>query len=528
MYGIEGLLAGRTLTDRYLIREVIGRGGMGAVYRAHDQRLGREVAVKVVTVAAPDPESHARLRSRFQREARAAARLHHPNIVSVYDFGTDPGLGLDFLVMELLRGEDVASRLSRKGPPPIGASIQILQQAARGLAVGHRAGLIHRDVKPGNLFLEPGDGDGEFRVKVLDFGIAEIATAGDATLTHLTVIGRSPFSPAFASPEQLRGEARLSPATDVFSLGAVGYYLVTGHRAFTEVDPREMVIEVSRALAALPARAASAPPALLDVIRRSLAPHPDDRFPDAGAFAAALDDLRGTGDRSDPRPRAVPVRPPAEPAPRPSREPTGGDGTRLLELADPPRRFPVGLATAGAASGERRAVREQSNGSRPLPDDPRRVSPELEALLRRPAPVQQQPPRQSPEAATRGWVTRALRAVGSFLLTTAAIALFLAAWAGVVGGLRAGDLQMVYAAAVASVVCTPLAIHRVLRRRGSYRLALLGSIIGSIASVYLLSGEEGMRAVLATMFISQILLSWGAELLSRRDDPSAAVQLPIG
>lgn len=527
MYGIEGLLAGRTLTDRYLIREVIGRGGMGAVYRAHDQRLGREVAVKVVTVAAPDPESHARLRSRFQREARAAARLHHPNIVSVYDFGTDPDLGLDFLVMELLRGEDVASRLSRKGPPPIGASIQILQQAARGLAVGHRAGLIHRDVKPGNLFLEPGDGDGEFRVKVLDFGIAEIATAGDATLTHLTVIGRSPFSPAFASPEQLRGEARLSPATDVFSLGAVGYFLVTGHRAFTEVDPREMVIEVSRALAALPTRAGSAPPALLDVIRRSLAPHPDDRFVDAGAFAAALDDLRGTGDRSDPRPRQETVRTRAEPAPRGQPQPTGDEGTRLLEVADRPRRFPAELATAGAASGERRAVREQSNGARPLPDDRRRVSPELEALLRRPAPLQQ-PARQAPEAAPRGWLGRALRALGSFLLTTAALALFVASWAGVVAGLRAGDLEMVYAAAVASVVCTPLAIHRVLRRRGSYRLALLGSIIGSIASVYLLSGEEGMRAVLATMFISQILLSWGAELLSRRDDPSAAVQLPFG
>src|SRR5688572_30362869 len=227
MYGIEGLLAGRTLVDRYRIDAVVGRGGMGAVYRAHDLRLGREVAVKVITVAAGDADGHRRLRARFLREARAAAGLHHPNVVQVYDYGEDPTLGLDFLVMELLRGEDLATRLNRKGPPAVPTALNILCQAARGLAAGHRAGLVHRDIKPGNLFLEPGDRIGEVQVKVLDFGIADITALDEETVTHLTVAGRSPFSPAYASPEQLRSETRVTPATDVFSLGAVGFHLLT-------------------------------------------------------------------------------------------------------------------------------------------------------------------------------------------------------------------------------------------------------------------------------------------------------------
>jgi eukaryotic-like serine/threonine-protein kinase len=194
--GIEGLLAGRTLVNRYLVEEVIGRGGMGAVYRARDRQLGREVAVKVITVAAPDRLAHERLRSRFQREARAAAALHHPCVVAVYDCGTDPDLSLDFFVMELLRGEDLASRLERRGRRSPGVTgLSILEQAARGLAAGHRAGLIHRDVKPGNIFVESGDRAGEVRVKILDFGIAELTSAEGDTVTQLTVAGVPPFRP---------------------------------------------------------------------------------------------------------------------------------------------------------------------------------------------------------------------------------------------------------------------------------------------------------------------------------------------
>src|SRR5690606_18941169 len=288
MYGIEGLLAGRTLVDRYRIDEVIGRGGMGAVYRARDLRLSRPVAVKVISVATADAASHERLRARFQREARAAAALHHPHVVAVYDYGTDPGLGLDFLVMELLRGEDLAARLARKGPPAVATSLHILYQAARGLGAGHRAGLIHRDVKPGNLFLEPGDRVGEVQVRVLDFGIAEIAAMEEETMTHLTVVGRSPFSPAYASPEQLLGETTLTPATDVFSLGAVGFQLLTGRRAFSTGDPRQQITQVMQAVQAELPRVAGLPTAVRIALQRSLARSPQDRFPHAGAFAEAI------------------------------------------------------------------------------------------------------------------------------------------------------------------------------------------------------------------------------------------------
>src|SRR5688572_2838598 len=154
MYGIAGLLTGRTLAGRYRIDAVIGRGGMGAVYRATDERLGREVAVKVIGAATTDPGEHSRLRARFHREARAAAAIRHPNVVQVHDYGTEPEVDLDFLVMELLRGEDLAMRLTRMGPPAMHVAVPLLRQAARGLAAGHRVGLVHRDVKPGNIFLE--------------------------------------------------------------------------------------------------------------------------------------------------------------------------------------------------------------------------------------------------------------------------------------------------------------------------------------------------------------------------------------
>jgi TonB family protein len=287
MSGLEGLLAGRTLGGRYHVEAVIGRGGMGAVYRATDQRLGRPVAVKVVIVHGGDAEARGRLRQRFHREAQAAARLRHPNVVAAYDFGTDPELGLDYFVMELLDGEDLAALLARSGGGPTHIALDILDQAARGLAAGHRAGLVHRDVKPGNLFLARGEWAEEVQVKVLDFGIAQVA-AEDLTLTHLTVAGRGPLSPAYASPEQFQGETRLTPASDVFSLGAVALHLLLGEKSLSGVpDPARREAEAAAGLARL-ATVPGVSPEVREVIGRSLAPRPGDRFPDAAAFRAAL------------------------------------------------------------------------------------------------------------------------------------------------------------------------------------------------------------------------------------------------
>ncbi|HWK88395.1 MAG TPA: protein kinase [Longimicrobium sp.] len=290
MPGLESLLKGRDLAGRYRIEEVIGRGGMGAVYRATDLRLGRSVAVKVVTTSAGnDAALRERLRERFLREAKAAANLpHHPNVVPVYDYGADEEVGLDYIVMELLRGEDLASRLQRSGAPPMGLALRILRDAARGVAVGHRQGLIHRDVKPGNVFLVEGDSDADMQVRVLDFGIAK-AIAEEDTQTALTQDGRAPHSPAYASPEQLRGEARLTPASDVFSLGAVGYQLLTNSRPFTDADRNRMGAGIKVDLPPLLSRNPRIPGEIEQIVRRAMHPDPAQRFESAGALADALE-----------------------------------------------------------------------------------------------------------------------------------------------------------------------------------------------------------------------------------------------
>ena len=288
MSGLEGLLLGRVLGGRYRIEEVIGRGGMGAVYRAVDERLGRRVALKVITVAmGDDPETRRRVRARFHREARAAAALpHHPNVVPVYDYGTDDELGLDFIVMELLQGHDLATRLARAGAPPLATALRILREAARGLAVGHRAGLIHRDVKPGNIFLAQDHDD--IQVRMVDFGIAKLADDED-TANQLTQDGRIPHSPAYASPEQLRGLSNLTAASDVFSLGAVGYQLLTSERPFSEADRNRIGLGMPVPPPSLRSRNPAVSAAVEQVIQKALAFDPLDRFTDAGVMAAELD-----------------------------------------------------------------------------------------------------------------------------------------------------------------------------------------------------------------------------------------------
>lgn len=373
MSGLEGLLAGRLLGDRYRIEEVIGRGGMGAVYRATDERLGRPVALKVITVAGgTDTESRDRLRARFYREARAAAALpHHPNVVPVYDYGSDPTLHLDYIVMELLRGQDLATRLARSGPPPLASAIRILYEAALGLAVGHRSGLIHRDVKPGNIFLAE-SGDQQIQVRVVDFGIAKLAD-DDESLGQLTQDGRVPHSPAFASPEQLRGLSALTPASDVFSLGAVGYMLLTGRRPFSETDRNRMALGMPVSSRGLRETHPAIPAAVEDIVLRALDFEPEDRYADAGAMAREIAGaMRALGEEPH---EAYAVGGAAAAAGYPERgtpdedevtrlleesERAGGDAdaTRAMEadaddhtLLAPPPAARAGAAGAGAAAG---------------------------------------------------------------------------------------------------------------------------------------------------------------------------------
>jgi serine/threonine protein kinase len=507
MYGIAGLLTGRTLCGRYRIDAVIGRGGMGAVYRALDERLGRSVAVKVIGITAADQQEHGRLLARFLREARAAAALHHPNVVSVYDFGTDPEVGLDFLVMELLQGEDLAVRLARTGPPPVHVSLSILRQAARGLAAGHRSGLVHRDVKPGNLFLETSDHPDEPHVRVLDFGIAQVS-GEEGTVTHLTEFGRSPFSPAYASPEQMRGEERLTPSSDVFSLAAVGYNLLTGVRPFTSSDPARMAEETAAAVRALPQRAPALAPHVHDALVRALSIHPLARFSDASALADAL------ANESAPTPvqAAAPVTPLPPRRARPalgavSVEPD--EGTRL-QTAPPPR---VRQATAR----ERTVL--------PAFAPPRASTVPSQTAFSTTAPPEQQLPAAFAQAqpvaaveATRppGTARRFFRGLWNFTVTTAVMALFVGAWALAANGIMQGRRDQVYAGAAASVLFTPLAVHRLTGRRGRYGFVLFGSIVATATAVYYLGRDTDPAIILTAMFGMQVVTSFLMARLTRR------------
>ena len=275
MTTLATLLQGCLLADRYRVGEALGFGGMGAVFRAHDERLGRDVAVKVLTAASADPAEQEVLRARFRREARAAATLRHPNVVTVHDFGTDPGSELDFLVMERLPGKDVAERIAAaNGPMPADEVLEIVREAAMGLAAGHRVGIVHRDVKPRNLFLVA-DPVGGWEVKVLDFGIAQLS-AGEQPDTRITQLSPSPYTPRYAAPEQLAASPHLTPACDVYALGIVALEMLTG-RYPEGINSAADDAVAARAVDALRPRVAGrACDALLRMLRRDALQRPAD------------------------------------------------------------------------------------------------------------------------------------------------------------------------------------------------------------------------------------------------------------
>jgi tRNA A-37 threonylcarbamoyl transferase component Bud32/cytochrome c-type biogenesis protein CcmH/NrfG len=385
--GFEGLLAGHRLAGRYHVEEVIGRGGFAAVYRATDERLGRTVAVKVITHSAGAPELRDEIQKRFQREARAIASLHHPNVVTVYDFGTDPALGLEFLVMELLEGEVLSERLRRSEPLPVAEALRILIDAASGVDAGHRAGLVHRDIKPGNVFLARGEHGGPARVYVLDFGIARFT---EAEMTQLTRSGRSFLSPAYASPEQLRGENEVTAASDVFSLAVIGYQLLAREKPFRR---DRLDLPAGEGPQPLRERNPAVPAAVAAAIHRAMSEDPADRFADAGAFARALRTAAAEVEAapaaapaatpavvSAPEPPAVsaPVAvPPPEPVPAPAAPPAPPTLAAAADAPVPPVRG------ADVTRREAREAREASASgvvASPLGARGRRRSPALLAI----------------------------------------------------------------------------------------------------------------------------------------------------
>ena len=262
---------------KYRIDTLVGRGGMGAVYRAHDLRLARDVAIKVVRAdLLADPAS----RSRFAREAQIVARLQHPAIVTVFDYGTLPD-GAAYLVMEYVRGEDLRSLLKREqqlAPPD---AIALVTGVAAGIEFAHRAGVLHRDLKPENVLL-PASGIGP---KVLDFGVATIADSETSNFQTLTQRGTIVGTPAYMAPEQLRGE-RVDERADVYSLAVLTYEVLTGRLPFGAASIVEIGIKQTDLTGQLDVTGIPAP--ILPALMKALSVARDDRPASAAAFASAL------------------------------------------------------------------------------------------------------------------------------------------------------------------------------------------------------------------------------------------------
>jgi Tol biopolymer transport system component len=271
---VRALSAGAKLGN-FEIVELLGRGGMGEVWRARDTRLKRDVAIKVLPPGlARDPDRIAR----FEREARAASALNHPNIVAVYDIGRDNGTY--WIASELVRG-DTLRRVIEAGPLPAPRAIEIATQVAAGLAAAHAAGLVHRDLKPDNIMVTRGG-----HVKILDFGLAkQRRTSPDPTTADLTDEGMVMGTAGYMSPEQVRGEA-VDHCADLFSFGVVLYEMLCGKRAFAG----DSSVEVMNAILKddPPDLPASVPPALGRIVRRCLEKEPASRFQSAADLAFAL------------------------------------------------------------------------------------------------------------------------------------------------------------------------------------------------------------------------------------------------
>jgi eukaryotic-like serine/threonine-protein kinase len=350
-----------TIAGRYELGERLGLGGMSTVLVAFDTRLERHVAIKLLAEHLADD---AQFVTRFRREAMAAARLVHPNIVQVYDYGLDEPSGRYYIVMERIVGPSGAQVLRDRGRLPIDEAVDWIAQACRGLEYAHRHGLVHRDVKPGNLLMSEGDGT----VKLADFGIAKTASEESSITQVGSVLGTA----AYLAPEQAAGE-EAGPAADLYGLGVVAYQLLSGRLPYEAASLTELALKQQREIPQpLHHVDPSIPPQLAVAVERALALTPQQRYASADEMRQAIiDGARGIGPDADATrvvgrdataatsvfagdPATAPVVLPREPRqPRaPAGPPTGAvpPPRRVAQNAPPPR------AVAKKRGGFRRFV----------------------------------------------------------------------------------------------------------------------------------------------------------------------------
>jgi serine/threonine-protein kinase len=312
----------QALGASFTLEGEIGRGGMGVVYHARDERLKRKVAVKVLP---PELAFREEIRIRFLREAETAARLSHPHIVPIHSVGEGPE-GLVYFVMAYVDGESLAARLKRRGQLAAEESRRILMETADALGAGHALGIVHRDVKPDNILLEGSRG----RVVLTDFGIAKALTSSTGPGT-LTATGVAIGTPHYMSPEQAAGDREIDGRSDIYSLGVVGYQMLTGELPFSAPTvPGLLLKQITEQAPYLKDKAPACPDDLASCVMRSLEKEPEARWPTADALRRALESRtappyrrRATGARGTrfgaPPPPALPASARPEPPARRSR-----------------------------------------------------------------------------------------------------------------------------------------------------------------------------------------------------------------
>jgi serine/threonine-protein kinase len=342
----------QALGNSYTVEGEIGRGGMGVVFNARDERLKRHVAIKVLP---PELAFREEIRLRFLREAETAARLSHPHIVPIHSVGEAPD-GLVYFVMAFVDGEPLGAKLKRRGRLPPDEARRIMQETADALGAAHALGIIHRDVKPDNILLEGSRG----RVVVTDFGIAKAlsSTTGPATLTATGVaIG----TPHYMSPEQAAGDREIDGRSDIYSLGVVAYQMLTGELPFhAPTVPGILMKHITERAPLITDRRPDLPDDLAACVMRCLEKDPEDRWPTADALRRALESRSATmhkARRSTPAARSR-----AELLPPPLLPPLPGGVDEVRRRGRPPRRqSALAAAAPGAGAGEPAIVRDLRN-----------------------------------------------------------------------------------------------------------------------------------------------------------------------
>jgi serine/threonine protein kinase len=269
------------LAGRYRLTDRIAAGGMGEVWRAEDSLLNRAVAVKLLPTGRAGDEAFL---ARFRAEARYAASLSHSGIARVYDYGESTEFGGAYLVMELVNGEPLSAILARAERLSPDATLDIISQSARALDVAHQAGIVHRDIKPGNLLVAAGG-----TTKITDFGIATAVAAAQAS--HLTETGMVMGTAMYVSPEQATG-AQVTDSSDIYSLGVVAYECLAGHPPFTASEP--LAIAFAHKHEPVPPLPPDVPPPVSELVYHMLAKTPEERPASMRAVADRADVLRGT------------------------------------------------------------------------------------------------------------------------------------------------------------------------------------------------------------------------------------------